>query len=175
MTFTREKDDFYPSPPGVGKSLFRNVWICPGQIWEPAAGDGSLARQMVSEGRSVISSDLVDRGCPEVTPRVDFLMETGLPPDCDVIITNPPYKLADEFITKALDLGAIQTVMLLPFKWAGATGPRRTALVRKVSDIVRLGRLRMLPPGATDKGHNGMVDFAWFVIRQDDQASTRLI
>ena len=172
--FARQKDDFYPSPPGVIDALLKHVYIPDGIIWECAAGDGALLEQLEAAGRTVVASDLIDRGHPDVVPRVDFLMETALPPGCKCVITNPPFRLADEFIRKGLDLGAEQVILLLPLKFIGATGADRWENTRRISDILLMGRLKMLPPGAVDKGLNPTVDFAWFVFRQDPQVGCRL-
>jgi hypothetical protein len=173
--FERAAEDFYPSAAGVIDKLLAHVWVPPVPIWECAAGDGELIKQLSAAGRDrVIGTDLVDRGSPLVKSGVDFLKQTSMPDGAKVIITNPPYKISNEFVEQALDLDAELTIMLLKYDWAGATGPDRTKLVRHVSDIVRLGRLKMLPPGAIDKGHNGAVDFAWFVFRNDVQTGTRI-
>src|SRR5690606_12270585 len=62
----REKDDFYPTPPEPTRA-FLHAEIRRlrdfGVIWEPAAGDGAMAREMEALGLRVVASDLVDRGC----------------------------------------------------------------------------------------------------------------
>ena len=57
-------------------------------------------KRLESYGYDVISSDLVDRGYG--TPNKDFLKDTEMKDGS--IITNPPYKDAQEFILKALDV-----------------------------------------------------------------------
>jgi hypothetical protein len=37
------------------------------------------------------------------------------------------------------------------------------------------GRLKMLPPGARDRGHSGTTDFAWFIMRREIVQATRLV
>lgn len=170
IAYERERDDFYPSPPGVIDSLFRAVEIVEGMIWEPAAGDGALVDQIRAAGRDCIGTDLVDRGRPDIEPRVDFLFEQRVQWGARSIITNPPYKLADHFARHAIALGVAQTALLLPVKWLAATGPR-WELTRHVSDVVLLGRLKMLPPGAPDKGLNPVTDFGWFIFRAEPIAS----
>jgi hypothetical protein len=54
-------------------------------------------------GHKVYATDLVDRGCPDSQSRVDFLLEHTAPP-VDCILTNPPFALAEKFITHALTL-----------------------------------------------------------------------
>ena len=162
--YERERDDFYPSPPGVIESLFRFVPFGDGRIWEPAAGDGALVDQIRAAGRECVGTDLVDRGRADIEPRVDFLFERA--PLASSIITNPPYKLADQFIRHAIDIGVDRVALLLPVKWLAGTGPR-WELTRHVTDVVLMGRLKMLPPGAIDLGKNPTTDFAWIVFRRE--------
>lgn len=49
----------------------------------------------------VVSTDAIDRGYGQVQ---DFLLAKEIPSGCSCIITNPPYKLATEFILHALSL-----------------------------------------------------------------------
>lgn len=70
----RQPDDYYATDPiAIEKLLehesFRN------HIWECACGGGHLSNALISNGYSVISTDLVIRKCfPSVFPRqLDFL------------------------------------------------------------------------------------------------------
>ena len=58
-----------------------------GPIWEPACGDGAIARVLERAGHRVIATDLIDRGYGEAG--VDFL--TTAEPRARHIVTNPPY------------------------------------------------------------------------------------
>jgi|GEM_PF-557609 len=59
-----------------------------GDVWEPAVGDGALARELTASGLHVIGSDVADRGW-QGTWFLDFLSVPASP--APVIITNPPY------------------------------------------------------------------------------------
>lgn len=80
----------------------------PPTIWEPACGRGAIAKVLTAAGFNVWSSDLVDYGFG--VPKIDFLLER----QCwnGAIVTNPPYKLADDFVRHALGL-CEKVVMLL--------------------------------------------------------------
>ena len=97
---TRHKDDFYPTPLIAIEALLDHERF-DGDIWEPACGDGAIS-EPVSLYHNVISTDLNDYSFGE--SGIDFLMEQKLA--APNIITNPPYKLAQQFIQKAIDLGA---------------------------------------------------------------------
>jgi hypothetical protein len=163
----REKDDFYPTPIEATKSLMA-LEDFPPTIWEPACGDGAISKVFMEQDFDVVSSDLVDRGFGE--PNIDFLMERSLPRDAfgepvKCIVTNPPFKLAEQFVEHALNLGAEKVCMLLRLAWL--EGVSRKALFRRtnLSRIwVSSRRLTMVRAGdETLRGNGGMVAFAWFV------------
>ena len=65
--------------------------------------------RMIDLGSSVVSTDLYDRGYG--TAGIDFFKTVNLA--APIIVTNPPYKYAMEFIEHALDLGAEKVAMFL--------------------------------------------------------------
>ena len=94
----RQADDFYRTPPAATQALLeRERDFMPPRIWEPACGDGAMSRVLEASGREVISTDLVDRGYG-VSGR-DFRLERELL--APAIVTNPPFKLTDSFVSQA--------------------------------------------------------------------------
>jgi hypothetical protein len=79
-------------------------------VWEPCAGHGSIVRVLRAHGHAVIASDLIDYGNLHFVR--DFLGEIGIPAGVEAIITNPPFKLAEEFVEHALQLCPL-VIMLL--------------------------------------------------------------
>jgi hypothetical protein len=73
----------------------------PHLIWEPAAGDGAIVRVLERAGYDVVyASDIADYG--EGFDVADYLTCDAMIQDDLGIITNPPFKLAEEFVRKAL-------------------------------------------------------------------------
>ena len=106
----RRDGDFYPTPPECTIALLRaEETRMPMQVWEPACGDGAMARVLQHYGRSVVATDLVDRGHGEHGK--NFLFQTEL--RAPAIVTNPPFKLAAQFIEKAQALSAVYCALLL--------------------------------------------------------------
>ena len=95
----REKDDFYATSPEAAEWLIE-IENLNKNIWECACGMGHLSKVFESHGFNVMSTDLVDRGYG--VGGVNFLQQ-NLPFYGD-IVTNPPYRYAQEFIEKALNL-----------------------------------------------------------------------
>jgi hypothetical protein len=157
-----EKDHFYPTPPEATKSLLA-LEDFPPTIWEPACGDGAISKVFLEQDFDVVSTDLVDRGFG--TPNVDFLLEHKLLGEA--IVTNPPFKLAQEFVEHALDLGASKVCMLLRLAWLEGVG-RKALFMNEKRHLSRVWvssrRLTMVRAGDDElRGGGGMVAFAWFV------------
>lgn len=95
----REVNDYYATEPKALELLLEKETFDP-FVWECACGEGHLSEVLRSHGYIVRSSDLIDRGYGE--SGVDFLAtEQKFNGD---IITNPPYKYAQEFVEHALDI-----------------------------------------------------------------------
>lgn len=156
----RQKDDFYPTPPQGTEALLR-VEKFAGGIWEPACGDGAISRVLEAHGHTVVSTDLVDRGFG--VPRVDFLMETrALAPN---IVTNPPFKNAEEFAERAVMLAQGKVAMLCRLAWLEGTRRRAMFEATKLARVwVFSARLPIWRNGINEnKSGGGLIAFAWFV------------
>ena len=158
------KDDLYETPDVAVHALMR-VETLPKVIWEPACGPGRIVNVLRGAGHYVYATDLIDYGCPESEARIDFLMERA-PSFCvDAIVTNPPFKLANEFVAHALRLGIPKVVMLL--RLAFLESDRRTSII----DCGLLARVHLfrkrLPmmhrAGWEGRKANSGMALAWFV------------
>jgi len=96
-------DDLYQTPPEAVRALL-SVEPVPLTVWEPACGPGAIVHELRASGRAVIATDLVDYGLEGSEARRDFLMETKAPDGVPAIVTNPPFKLADQFAEHAIGL-----------------------------------------------------------------------
>jgi hypothetical protein len=96
----RQEHDFYATEPKAA-DLLHAVETFPGGIWESSCGQGHLAERFKQLGHSVVSTDFIDRGYG--TGCVDFFQCKNMP-DVANIITNPPYKYAERYISKAMEL-----------------------------------------------------------------------
>lgn len=165
-------DDLYETPPEAVYALLR-VESLPHLVWEPACGPGNIVEVLRDAGYAVAATDLVDYGCPGQASGRDFLMETT--PAADAIVTNPPFKLAEQFVAKAREL-VPKVVMLL--RLAFLESQRRTELL-EAGDLARVWVFRKrLPMMHRDgwegrKANSGMA-FAWFVWDRDHDGPTEL-
>lgn len=99
----REERDYYATDP-LAAYLLLNVESDLNNIWEPAVGERHLSQVFASKGKIGRESDIVNRLDGTTIEELDFLSV----PDNYVwdgdIVTNPPYKYAEEFVRKSLNI-----------------------------------------------------------------------
>jgi hypothetical protein len=93
----REAHDYYATEPKAIHLLLQEETFS--NVWEVSCGGGHLAEVLKEKGILGKATDLIDRGYGE--GNVDFLL-TQESWDGD-IITNPPYKYAQQFIERAIE------------------------------------------------------------------------
>lgn len=158
-------NDLYETPPAATRTLMRYLPQPAqlGPVWEPACGPGAIVKELRDEGYQVHATDLVDYGLENSQGGVDFLMEAKAPAGCGVIITNPPFKLADQFVRHALQLVAHVWVLqrLAYLEGAGRSDIMDGHLTRI---LVGKERLPMMHRDGWEgaKMKNGGMPFAWF-------------
>ena len=108
---TRQKDDFYATPPACVVALLKAEQLLPYRIWEPACGDGAICDVLQSSLMPFIATDIVDRGYIGMEAQEDFLLCEKQRAEC--IITNPPFALAEKFIRHAHKLDIKYMALLL--------------------------------------------------------------
>ena len=166
-------DDLYETPIQATRALIRTGEL-PNVIWEPAAGRGAMVGPLREAGYKVAASDIRDYGV-EGARVLDFMSFTQ-PSPFEAIVTNPPYRFANEFARKGLEL-APKVILLL--RWAYAEGARRSDLIDGHLTRVYLGKER-LPMMHRDgwqgpKIKGGAMPFAWFVFERDKARSPEFI
>ena len=151
-----DNKDFYPTPPLATIALCEREKF-EGNIWECACGDGAISKVLEDYKYQVISTDLVDRGYGK---RQDFLIDT--PFACGNIITNPPYKYAENFLIRSLDMADHKVAFLLRLTFLESEGRKKLLQSSPLKTVyVFSKRLPIYKNGI--KGNSGMVAYAWYV------------
>jgi len=164
-TLAERGQDLYQTPPVAVEALLRTEKL-PYRIWEPAAGRGAIVNVLRAAGHDVIATDLIDYGIPAGAR--DFLLQFEPPSDCDTIVTNPPFKIANEFVAHALGL-APRVIMLL--RLAFLESERRRPILEGCG-LARVHVFRKRLPmmhrdGWEGRKANSGQGFAWFVWNRD--------
>jgi hypothetical protein len=156
----RQTEDFYPTPPLCTRELLRRESF-PGFVDEPACGNGAICKVFaeMSPESAVHATDLVDRGWG--FGGVDYL--TRAPMIFDHVVTNPPFKLAERFVYKALGESTGKVAMFLKLTFLSAecrVGMFRNTPLRTVYVFAKRPTLA---PGDCVMQNGGMIDYAWYV------------
>ena len=172
---TLRKDDLYETPPEAVRALLEVERLPEGAVWEPACGPGSIVRVLRAAGHRVYATDLVDYGLDDSESGVDFLMEREPGFYVGAIVTNPPFKLAEQFVCHALTL-CPHVIMLLRLAFLESER-RRSILDGGLLARVHVFRNRL--PMMHRAGWNGprassATPFAWFVWDRQHQGPTEI-
>lgn len=167
--------DLYQTPPEAVHALMRAEALPP-VIWEPACGPGAIVRVLRGAGHAVHASDLVDYESPDQDQHgLDFLSQAELPTGVQAVVTNPPFKNAGEFVSKALEL-CPKVVMLLRLAFLESEKRRPILDTGTLARVhVFRNRLPMMHRDGWDGKLSGnAMAFAWFVWDRDHRGPTEL-
>ncbi len=159
----RQQDDYYATDPSTIKPLFDNEAFSE-DIWECACGEGHLSEAISKYGHIIYSTDIVDRKYKWFNGSIDFLKVE----DCwnGDIITNPPYKFAQEFVEKSIELINDGNKVAMFLKLQFLEGQKRRGLFDKYPPkivYVFSKRQSCAMNGEFDKYPTSAVAYAWFV------------
>lgn len=163
-----EENDFYATHPDSVK-LFLKVaketnLLLPNNMWENACGDGAISKVLKSEGYTVFSSDLIDRGYGEET-NLDFLTTDKYTNTFDCIITNPPYKFATEFVEKSIEKVKYNGLVIMFMKLTFLESAKRYKLFQNFPPkyvYIHVDRQGCGKGGGTFK-NSGAAAYCWYV------------
>jgi hypothetical protein len=162
--------DFYPTPDWATCALIDNERF-EGRIWEPACGDGTMARVLRNTACPVDASDFYNRGYGEIG--VDFLAESRI---VENIVTNPPYNSAEGFVEAGLRQATHKLCLLLRLAFLEGANRQRTIFAKTPPARVWVfsERITFYPAGAVVRG-TGTTAYAWFVWdKKSDRHGTEL-
>jgi SAM-dependent methyltransferase len=165
--WARKPADLYPTPVDCTYSLL--PYIAPllpanALVLEPACADGQMVRPLREFGYRVIGTDLR----PDVqggTGGIDFLASDGPDPEFeghafDAVITNPPFKAAEEFIRRALEVAPVVVMLLKAQYW---NTKNRKALFRETKPYMELNLTWRPAFLAQERGNSPLMDCMWVV------------
>ena len=178
---TKEDDvaenDLYCTHPESMQLFFEKCaernFILQKKIYEPCCGLGSISDELIKQGYDVLSTDLIDRGYGE--GNIDFLkltketLRSEWKDYMKCIVTNPPYKLATDFVRHSLDLAedGVKVAMFLKIQFL--EGKERKKLFTEYPPktiYVSSSRLLCAKNGEFEKmkaGGGSAVAYAWYV------------
>jgi hypothetical protein len=183
--------DYFPTPPFATRALCEFLEREIGPLthlsaWEPACGELHMVRPLSEFFMDVRASD-VHRYC-DGHELIDFAVTGATEPDVDLVISNPPFKLAEEFIATALKVARLGVAMLVRSAFLEGQERHETLFARNPPSFVlqfvervamlegRLVRKGDVDPYAEKEGTkvSSATAYAWVVWIKGREPDTRL-
>jgi hypothetical protein len=156
--YARHPDDWYQEQPWIVDALL-DVERFRGVSWDPACGEGTIPRTMRARGLAAWGSDLHDRGGG--IPGLDFFAARH---SATNIVSNPPYRLIEEWIRHALQLTTGKVAILARLALLESTSRAGLFAETPLARVwVSRRRLSMPPGGRGIEARGGRMPYAWFV------------
>lgn len=158
----RERNDYYATDPKA-IPLLLNEESFADIIVEPACGEGHLSKALESAGKTVISSDIINRGYGSTS---NFFERTEPYKNGVDLITNPPYSKAMEFAEHGMDLLSNGQKMALFLKIQFLESEKRRKLFEKYPPktvYVFTHRILCAKNGEFERFTSSATCYCWFV------------
>jgi hypothetical protein len=171
--------DYFPTPPWATRALVECIgiyWFEKTSVWEPACGDGHMVRPLEEYAGGVIASDVHDYGWGHHVH--DFLMPF-LPHgvgQVDWVVTNPPFRLAEQFVQRGLDVAKRGVAVIVRTAFAESI-QRYEGLFRDNPPTIVAQFVERVPmvKGRVDEDAASATAYCWMVWEQQPKNPTQMI
>lgn len=170
-------DDF-PTPPWATRALMEYVIPDCGVgslVWEPACNRGYMSRALGEYFGAIHESDIHDYGIGAYTH--DFLFPTASASfwfdEVEWIITNPPFRLAEQFIEQARGLATEGVAMIVRSAFLEGVGRYERLFSKNPPSIIAQFTERVpMVKGRYDPKASTATSYAWLVWLAGDNETT---
>ena len=171
---TRRENDYYPTPPAAVDELLRELTpLRPGYVCDPAAGDGALLRVALDAGLDVLGYEINGKLALDADMHIDperggvilddyLKVDRSVHPAPALFLSNPPYSLAQEFITKMLLERGADTIVAVLLR-LNFLGSQRRHSWWKATGAPSALRVVSKRPSFTGNGKTDMTEYAWYI------------
>lgn len=173
-----DSPDDFPTPPWATRGLVEHVLrgkaaLATMTCLEPACGAGHMAKVLAEYFADVRSSDAYDYGYGAVRDFLAYPFETN---SCDWVITNPPFRLGEEFVLRALKVARIGVAILARTVFIESVG--RYEKIFRYNPPTKFAQFTERVPmirGRLDKKATTATGYAWLVWEKRSPANPRLM
>lgn len=165
-TEARDSPDDFPTPPWATRALIEHVLDDKGTLaaqtcLEPACGAGHMVRVLREYFAQVDYADAYDYGYGQIR---DFLSHpTGLN-SVDWVITNPPFRLSEEFVARAIKIARIGVAILARTVFIESVGRYRNIFERTPpTKFAQFAERVPMVKGRLDRKATTATGYAWLV------------
>lgn len=173
-----DSPDDFPTPPWATRGLIEHILdnrrsLASLTCLEPACGAGHMAKVLKEYFADVRCSDAYDYGYGTVRDFLNFPYETNA---CDWVITNPPFRLAEEFVLRSLSVARKGVAILARTVFLESIG-RYDAIFRDnpPTKFAQFTERVPMVKGRLDKKASTATGYAWLVWEKQSRAPARLM
>ncbi|HEX2448271.1 MAG TPA: SAM-dependent methyltransferase [Methyloceanibacter sp.] len=174
----RDSLDDFPTPPWATRALIEHVlddkdslskMVC----LEPACGVGHMAKVLSEYFGEVRCSDLHPYGYGEVRDYLATAFETN---SCDWVITNPPFRLGEQFVLRSLKVARRGVAILARTVFIESVG-RYENVFRRIPPTKFAQFTERVPmvKGRLDKKASTATGYCWLVWQKNKRSAPRLM
>lgn len=160
-----DSPDDFPTPPWATRALVEHVLgkeaVEGFSCLEPACGRGYMAKALDEYFANVEASDAFHYG---YAPVRDFLSYPFEASSHDWVITNPPFRLAEEFVDRALTVARVGVAMLARTVFLESVGRYEGLFAERPPTVFAQFTERVpMVKGRLDRKASTATGYAWFV------------
>jgi hypothetical protein len=174
----QDSPDDFPTPPWATRALVEHVLEDKPALrqltcLEPACGAGYMAKALQEYFGKVISADAYDYCYGEIR---DFLTYPYRPLSADWVITNPPFRLAEEFVMRAMPIARHGVAILARSVFLESVG-RYDGIFRQMPPTKFAQFVERVPmiKGRLDRKATTATGYAWLVWEKSSIGLPRLM
>jgi hypothetical protein len=173
-----DSPDDFPTPPWATRALLEHIIAAEEDLanqscLEPACGAGHMAKVLKEYFREVRCSDAYDYGFAPVRDYLTYPYETNA---VDWVITNPPFRLAEEFVLRSLQVARRGVAILARTVFLESNG-RYERIFRDIPPAIFAQFVERVPmvKGRLDSKASTATGYAWLVWEKDNADCPRLM
>lgn len=172
--YDRAELDFYATNPYDVKEIMNILnYDKNTRILEPCAGNGHISETLKSLGYNVVTNDIIERDV-KLDYTMDFLNQK-IDEKYDLVVMNPPFKYAKDFISKSLEYS--DKVLVIARLDLLETATRKDLNNGHLKSVwVHSKRARFAKNGDDAKfKESTSMSTAWFLYTNDKTEETKLV
>lgn len=173
-----DSPDDFPTPPWATRALVEHILDGRGDLknqscFEPACGAGHMAKVLKEYFGEVRFSDAYQYGYGPIS---DFLTSPIEANSTDWVITNPPFRLAEEFVLRSLNIARIGVAILARTVFLESSG-RYNAIFRDYppSKFAQFVERVPMVKGRLDAKASTATGYAWLVWEKGSKGYPRVM
>lgn len=174
----KDSPDDFPTPPWATRALIEHIIedkaaLSSMSCLEPACGAGHMAKVLKSYFKEVKCADAFHYGYAPVRDFLTYPYETNA---VDWVITNPPFRLAEEFVLRAMEVARVGVAILARTVFLESVGRYQSIYLNKpptkfAQFVERVPMIR----GRLDIKATTATGYAWFVWEKKATNECRLM